>query len=313
MNRDKKSLSNSTISITQQTSSANSISKTTTNQTETNLQHDEIENSTNSIYSDDLIKQKRNDDSKKQYRDGNEYGNEDDDNQLVIEFEDEDDIDDYDEEDDELTQLSPMVQVKYPVNYEYDNKKFKLIEGEKLFLLNKANSDWWLCLRLDENLTFFVPASYVREINLDNNSIVPPPRPPPPPPDVIKKFNKSLKRKPEVKKRQLVNRNKSIDENNDEETKSEENIYENLSNATEKPCRKQTSSNSSNSSSNIQLSVTSETVTKTPEPDYVSKIDLLFIIIQLLNKIYLLSKCLNCLEHFELSIYVQFVCELISL
>jgi len=269
MDRDKKLLSNSTISTTQHTSSANSITKTTSHQTETNLQHDEIENSTNSIYSDDLIKQKRNDDNNKKYRDGNEYGDEDHDDQLVIEFEDEED--DYDEEDDELTQLSPMVLVKYPVNYEYDNKKFKLIEGEKLFLLNKANSDWWLCLRLDENLTFFVPASYVKEIHLDNNSVVPPPRPPPPPPDVIKKFNKSLKRKPEVKKRQMVNRNKSIDENYDEETTLQENIYENLSNTTEKPCRKQTPSNSSNSSSNIQLSATSETVTKTPEPDYVSK------------------------------------------
>jgi hypothetical protein len=261
MNRDKQLLSNSTVTTTPHTDSAN--------KTETSFQHDETGNSANSIYTENMIKQKNSE--TKLYRAGNEYGDEDEDDQLIIEFEDEDDdLDDYDEEDDELT-LSPMVQVKYPVNYEYDNKKFKLIEGEKLFLLNKANSDWWLCLRLDENLTFFVPASYVKEIHLDNNSIVPPPRPPPPPPDVIKKFNKSLKRKPEVKKRQLVNRKKSLDEDSREEIKSQENIYENLSNATEKTSRKQTSSNSSNSSSNIQLSATSETVTKTPEPDYVSR------------------------------------------
>ncbi len=69
-------------------------------------------------------------------------------------------IPDYDE-----NFVSPSVRVKHSINYEYDDKKFELIEGELLFLINKTNQDWWLCLRLDENLTFFAPASYVQVNN----------------------------------------------------------------------------------------------------------------------------------------------------
>jgi len=103
------------------------------------------------------------------------------------------------------TFFSPSVRVKYSICYEYDEKKFEIFKNEYLFLISKTNNDWWLCLRLDENLTFFVPASYLDEIETDKMprpSLMPPPRPPPPPPITV---NKSITEKPEVKKRQLVN------------------------------------------------------------------------------------------------------------
>jgi hypothetical protein len=73
-------------------------------------------------------------------------------------------IPDYDE-----NFVSPSVRVKHNITYEYDDKKFNLVEDELLFLINKTNQDWWLCLRLDENLTFFAPASYVEVIKLVQN------------------------------------------------------------------------------------------------------------------------------------------------
>jgi hypothetical protein len=96
--------------------------------------------------------------------------------------------DEYDEGEDEeeASFVGPMVQVKYNVTYEYDDTKFKLVKDEQLFLINKSNQHWWLCLRLDENLTFFVPASYVTELTSKPKRPPklrsPPPRPPPPPP-----------------------------------------------------------------------------------------------------------------------------------
>lgn len=101
-------------------------------------------------------------------------------------------------------QSPPTVKVKHSIEYEYDNKRFEIIKDECLYLINRTNQDWWLCLRLDENLTFFVPASYVHEIESSNAlirpSLVPPPRPPPPPP----KLNHD-DYKPEVKQRMLLN------------------------------------------------------------------------------------------------------------
>ena len=143
------------------------------------------------------------------------------------------------EEDDEYTLLSPMVQVKYGVEYDYDEKKFQLFEGEKLFLINKANDDWWLCLRLEENLTFFVPATYVKELVV-NRALQPPPRPPPPPPSVLKKYAhthgdsklSSSQKPPEVKKRQFINNATATTSNLpvEEAIVDSTQIYENLSN-----------------------------------------------------------------------------------
>lgn len=143
----------------------------------------------------------------------------------------EDDQEDSEDEYDDSTFLSPMVVVKYAVEYDYDEKKFQLIEGEKLFLISKANEDWWLCLRLEENLTFFVPASYVKEL-IVNRSLKPPPRPPPPPPSITKKYSAATtssdetensssisSKPPEIKKRTFLNNPVDLDQ-----------IYENLSN-----------------------------------------------------------------------------------
>lgn len=105
-------------------------------------------------------------------------------NQNEAFTEDEDDDDDEYEED--MNSIAPIVQVKYPCEYDYDGRKFKLVESERLFLISKTNQDWWLCLRIEENLTFFVPASYLKELpTIDGKhqaSVKPPPRPPPPPP-----------------------------------------------------------------------------------------------------------------------------------
>lgn len=127
------------------------------------------------------------------------------------------------------TYISPMVEVIYNCEYDYDNRKFKLFQGEKLFLIIKSNDDWWLCLRLDENLTFFVPSSYVKEMDKAIlRRLKPPPRPPPPPP--LKTDFNHLKdqifntiNKPQVKKRNLIQTSCEI--NNSQTT-----IYENLVN-----------------------------------------------------------------------------------
>jgi hypothetical protein len=164
--------------------------------------------------------------------------------------EEEDDDEDEDEEDEESF-LSPMVQVKYGVEYDYDEKKFQLFEGERLFLISKANEDWWLCLRLEENLTFFVPASYVKEL-IVNKSIKPPPRPPPPPPSILNKYSSintvsttsSSSSKtgaaaqmqnlpPQIKKRQFVvasDKATNVTTSNQQENIDLDQIYENLSN-----------------------------------------------------------------------------------
>lgn len=81
--------------------------------------------------------------------------------------------------------VSPSVRVKHSIAYGYDKRRFQIFQNEDLFLINKTNQDWWLCLRLDENQTFFVPASYLEELDIGHRpNIIPPPRPPPPPPQL---------------------------------------------------------------------------------------------------------------------------------
>jgi hypothetical protein len=107
--------------------------------------------------------------------------------------EDDDDEDD-DEEEEDMSMIAPVVQVKYPCEYEYDEKTFRLVQDELMFLINKNTPDWWLCLRLSENLSFFVPASYLKEVphrpgGNGSSAVKPPPRPPPPPPSSIQRFS----------------------------------------------------------------------------------------------------------------------------
>ena len=105
----------------------------------------------------------------------------------------------------------PSVRVKHSISYEYDEKQFEIFKDEYLFLINRTNQDWWLCLRLDENLTFFVPASYLDEVlepSRNVSRLVPPPRPPPPPPkpNHMDSYSStsSVETKPEVKQRNLL-------------------------------------------------------------------------------------------------------------
>jgi hypothetical protein len=89
---------------------------------------------------------------------------------------------DYDDE----NFVTPSVRVRHSITYGYDEKKFQIFKGEVLFLIKKSNPDWWYCLRLDENQTFFVPASYLEELEIGDQmpNVVPPLRPPPPPPNL---------------------------------------------------------------------------------------------------------------------------------
>lgn len=226
------------------------------NSNETNNSHEEIDNAnnlineelTNSLYAaranqntgDDKLEEVESTAvpvAQEDYEDEDEYDDEE---------EEEDDLNEVnstnnnsnsredlvEDEEDETSFLSPMVLVKYGCEYDYDDKTFKLIEGEKLFLINKANQDWWLCLRLDENLTFFVPASYVKEIanKPKIKKIIPPPRPPPPPPYALDKLNNKQNNKPEVKKRQLLNYSSTNQHKLDPVIPEQQEIYENLSN-----------------------------------------------------------------------------------
>lgn len=112
----------------------------------------------------------------------------------------------------------PSVRVKHSISYEYDEKKFEIFKDEYLFLINRTNQDWWLCLRLDENLTFFVPASYLDELDETNEKVsrlVPPPRPPPPPP---KPHDANSDAKPEVKQRNLINNSNNNNSDNNRKT-----------------------------------------------------------------------------------------------
>lgn len=147
------------------------------------------------------------------------------------------------------SQLSPLVQVKYNCDYDYDNQKFHLVEGETLFLISKSNQDWWLCLRLADKLTFFVPATYVKEIECmgpPRSRLQPPPRPPPPPPPapVTRTSRTSTddldavpSPKPQVKKRQ----NAPLASTSSRATNSVESVqsvYENLAESGSGPSRR---------------------------------------------------------------------------
>jgi hypothetical protein len=129
--------------------------------------------------------------------------------------------------------------VKFEVNYDYDDKKFHLSQGQKLYLYEKTNQDWWLCSHLSEKKSaekFFVPASYVKDLAETRKfNMKPPPRPPPPPIAVLKQLSAQLGNqdsqdklpvpvKPTVKPRQIYEKPASA--NNTED------IYENLSDLT---------------------------------------------------------------------------------
>ncbi|XP_066997217.2 rho GTPase-activating protein 12 isoform X2 [Anabrus simplex] len=62
----------------------------------------------------------------------------------------------------------PDVHLRVVYDFEYDTKdkrKIQIVRGEKLFLLNKTNADWWQVIRNSSERPFYVPASYVTEIN----------------------------------------------------------------------------------------------------------------------------------------------------
>lgn len=60
----------------------------------------------------------------------------------------------------------PDIHLRVLYDFEYtvkDEKKIRIQEGEKLFLIKKTNSDWWQVIRSSTEGPFFVPAAYVKE------------------------------------------------------------------------------------------------------------------------------------------------------
>jgi hypothetical protein len=58
------------------------------------------------------------------------------------------------------------VQLRVLYDFEYvgkDERKIRIQEGEKLFLIKKTNADWWQVIRSSSERPFFVPAAYVQE------------------------------------------------------------------------------------------------------------------------------------------------------
>ncbi|KAJ4439097.1 hypothetical protein ANN_15054 [Periplaneta americana] len=58
-------------------------------------------------------------------------------------------------------------------DFEYiskDERKIKIQEGERLFLIKKTNSDWWQVIRSSSERPFFVPAAYVEEYTCDQDA-----------------------------------------------------------------------------------------------------------------------------------------------
>ncbi len=99
-------------------------------------------------------------------------------------------------------------------------------------------------MRLEENLTFFVPASYLREIPnkpAGSTATKPPPRPPPPPPSALLERLSSLdnsdpaetanKAKPEIKKRRVQQQQQQQQQHNRDS--EERRVYQNDGDETE--------------------------------------------------------------------------------
>uniref|UniRef100_A0A1B6CGE0 Rho GTPase-activating protein 12 n=1 Tax=Clastoptera arizonana TaxID=38151 RepID=A0A1B6CGE0_9HEMI len=61
----------------------------------------------------------------------------------------------------------PDTTVRVLYDFEYttkDGRQIKINHGERLFLIKKTNNDWWQVIRSFERRPFYVPASYVEEV-----------------------------------------------------------------------------------------------------------------------------------------------------
>lgn len=62
----------------------------------------------------------------------------------------------------------PVVVVLYDFHYtSKDSREISVRKGEKLFLIEKTNKDWWQVVRNSERRSFYVPAQYVEELKKD--------------------------------------------------------------------------------------------------------------------------------------------------
>ncbi|KAK6624052.1 hypothetical protein RUM44_010910 [Polyplax serrata] len=60
----------------------------------------------------------------------------------------------------------PILVVLYDFRYMWkDNREISVKKGEKLYLLEKTNRDWWQVVRPSERKSFFVPAQYVELVS----------------------------------------------------------------------------------------------------------------------------------------------------
>lgn len=60
----------------------------------------------------------------------------------------------------------PVVDVLYDFQYTAkDKREISMRKGEKLYLIEKTNKDWWQVVRQSERRSFYVPAQYVRVVS----------------------------------------------------------------------------------------------------------------------------------------------------
>jgi hypothetical protein len=67
----------------------------------------------------------------------------------------------------------PDIHLQVLYDFEYvgkDERKIRIQEGEKLFLIKKTNADWWQVIRSSAEKPFFVPAAYVKEYSCSQDT-----------------------------------------------------------------------------------------------------------------------------------------------
>ncbi|XP_062413806.1 LOW QUALITY PROTEIN: rho GTPase-activating protein 12-like [Pungitius pungitius] len=66
------------------------------------------------------------------------------------------------------------IEVEYDYEYEFKGRVVVIQQGECYMLVKKANEDWWQVRKEEGTKSFYVPASYVREVR---KALMPPPKP----------------------------------------------------------------------------------------------------------------------------------------
>jgi len=69
-----------------------------------------------------------------------------------------------------MTELNPddlgrVLQVEHDYTYKAnDGTPVEIKQGETYILIKKSNLDWWQVIKLEQKKPFYIPASYVKEL-----------------------------------------------------------------------------------------------------------------------------------------------------